>query len=287
MLQTDSDIPQFIPKAQCAPYQEIHTLGMSEMGFKGISEVWLMKRLGDIHWRLIADSLGQREAVFFDIKNRPTYAAFCATSINISRPTLPALGKMIKIESELKRATKTRLISRHNIFIDEQYYAQICMISVFVIHGKANKNTSLLKSELPGIERVPTMPTNWDQGLLAAASDIAKKAPQEAKNSLSNICQLFLHSPCPTTSFNAVGLLYFANFIDIFDCAEWNTLPELSIDYQTQSRMIVFMGNIDPGQKLLSQIEQSSSKNSSYAHTIKLFSEDKKCIAYATTLKRK
>ena len=44
--------------ARRAPEAEIlresHPLGMAEMGFDGISEQWIMRRAGDLHWRLIA-----------------------------------------------------------------------------------------------------------------------------------------------------------------------------------------------------------------------------------------
>lgn len=51
-------------KQDVSGLSERHVLGMAEMGYRGLSEQWLKRRAGDLHWRLIARAMGQKEAVF-------------------------------------------------------------------------------------------------------------------------------------------------------------------------------------------------------------------------------
>ena len=53
------------------------TLGMAELQPDGISEQWFLKLGGDIHWSLIAQAMGQKQAVFEDIYRRGLCCVLC------------------------------------------------------------------------------------------------------------------------------------------------------------------------------------------------------------------
>lgn len=68
----------------------------------------------------------------------------------------------------------------------------------------------------------------------------------------------FSYSPCPHSDFNGADFLYFANFQQAVDRAEWQYLTSsrsMTGDqapwlWQTQSRQLSYFGNINPGDHL-------------------------------------
>lgn len=53
-------------------------LGTADCGWRGLSEGWLLRQLGDVHRTQIAPAMGQSLAVFRDASGAPVCAAFCA-----------------------------------------------------------------------------------------------------------------------------------------------------------------------------------------------------------------
>src|SRR5262245_39309462 len=51
-------------------------IGMPQLGPYGLSENWLLRHLGDLHWRMICDALGSRSADITDEHVNRLYAAF-------------------------------------------------------------------------------------------------------------------------------------------------------------------------------------------------------------------
>ena len=72
------------------PHPHIETtqeLGMSHLAFRGISEHFLMRRLADVHWTMIARALGQSRAVFRDAAGGHVHPATCAFSLTVFDPS--------------------------------------------------------------------------------------------------------------------------------------------------------------------------------------------------------
>jgi probable biosynthetic protein (TIGR04098 family) len=55
---------------------EVITLGMPQLGPSGLSENWLLRHLGDVHWQIICDALGRRSRDMVDRDNNRLYASF-------------------------------------------------------------------------------------------------------------------------------------------------------------------------------------------------------------------
>lgn len=122
------------------------TLGMAELQPDGISEQWFLKLGGDIHWSLIAQAMGQKHAVFEDIYGREVYAAFCATSIELS-PQTGLLAKDVEITSSLYQVSHHQIGSVHKILLAGEEIASLLMISTFVSHGEDKANTSIVRNK--------------------------------------------------------------------------------------------------------------------------------------------
>lgn len=256
---------------------ETHRLGMAECGYRGLSENWLLKRLGDVHWQLIAEALGQDTAVFSDATGAPVYAAFCAISLEIAAPAAAVPGAQLGIVSRLRRLSAARLISMHDLEIGGQPFGTLTMISAFVRHGADRRNNAILRVQPAGRLDVVPMAPGEDQGFGARAAQIARLARSEPATGPDGI----VLTPCPMTDFNAVGLLYCANYTALADRAEWALKPDLA-DLCLLRREIVFLGNIDPGVA----VRVSMAPTLDTAHEIRFASPEGRPLARILTQKK-
>ncbi|CAM5394233.1 hypothetical protein FALB51S_02093 [Frigidibacter albus] len=180
--------------------------------------------------------------MFTDADGAPVYAAFCAISERLLRPALARPGALLTIGSRLRRLTATRLISLHDLAIDGHAFAEIILVTAFVRHGAAGGNAHIIRVQPCGRLDLPPLEAGADRGFVAEAGLLYHDLPaSSAAVALSTDV-----TPCPTTDFNAAGLLYCANYPGLADRAEWALYPDLARSPLT-SRKIVYLGNVDPG----------------------------------------
>lgn len=223
---------------------ERHVLGMAEMGYRGLSEQWLKRRAGDLHWRLIARAMGQRDAVFSCSEGEPLYAAFCATSLQIARPHLPRLGGEMTLAADLYRVGHGRLASRLRIKSDGNLVGQMILVSTFVGHAEPGINRSVVRRS----PRVLAMPPEAPPAVRRVAEQ-ASAITREIRNhglKLNGMSETQKVLPCPATDFNAAGLLYFPSYSALadralFQAGEKNTR-------MITCRHVVYLGNVEPGE---------------------------------------
>jgi len=216
---------------------EDHRLGMAEMGYRGLSEQWLMRRAGDLHWQLIAAAMGQDEAHFTCAAGRPLYAAFCTSRLRISRPERPQLGGTLRLLGEIFSIGYSRLCSRQSLRMGGDEIGTIELISVFVGHDDPARNRSVVRRAPRVMAAPPAAPTALKL-LARRAAGIAASPPRIAPD------RHLL--PCPSTEFNAAGLLYFPSFVALVERADFEC--GASPDRLLTERSTVYMGNLDPGE---------------------------------------
>lgn len=220
---------------------ESHRLGMAEMGFDGVSEQWLMRRAGDLHWRLIARAMGQPEAVFTCAEERPLYAAFCATRLTLDHPELPRLGADLALRGRLFRVGRSRLGSLVDLTVNGRPTGGIALVSVFVGRGEAGNNRSLVR-RAPRMVAVPAE-TSPHLDLLARH---AARAALAFRGSPDGGAGSWLR-PCPALDFNAAGLLYFPSFIALADRAAFEAGEHI---LPIRQRTVCYLGNVEPGERV-------------------------------------
>ncbi|MEI4488357.1 Pnap_2097 family protein [Frigidibacter sp. MR17.14] len=216
---------------------EDHRLGMPEMGYRGLSEQWLMRRAGDLHWRLIAAAMGQDRAQFDCADGRPLYAAFCATRLRLFQPGRPRLGDRLRLAGELSRIGASRLASRQSLRLGDDEIGRIELVSVFVGHDNAARNRSVVRRAPRVMAVPPAAPTTL--ALLARQAARIAAAPPRIEPSHHLL-------PCPATEFNAAGLLYFPSFAALVERADFTR--GASAQRLLAERSSVYMGNVDPGE---------------------------------------
>lgn len=244
---------------------EQRRLGMAECGWRGLSEGWLLRHLGDLHWRQIALSMGQEAAVFTDAEGAPVYAAFCAISERIARPALARPAAVLTIASRLRRLSPTRLISIHSLAIDGQAFGDATLISAFVRHG-ADGNAKLCRAQPLGQLDLPMMEAGEDGGFAEEAAQIYRGSAPLVPAATVDV------TPCPTTEFNAAGLLYCANYPALVDRTEWALWPELAAQTLI-CRKIVYLGNVDAAKPVTGMLHRLSDRPN--RHHVTLASRDR------------
>lgn len=254
-------------------------LGMAQCGWRGLSEGWLLRHLGDVHWGQIAQAMGQSVAVFHDEDGAPVYAAFCAIAVNVAQPALARPGAVLSIGSRLRRLSTTRLISFHDLSIDGLPFGDVTMITIFVRHDASRRNAQIQRVQPRGVLRVPMMDPGADAGLVDEAAQLIRRLKADGPHP-EPVGEIDV-TPCPTTDFNAAGLLYCASYPALADRAEWAVMRQASQGFLIRRR-IVFLGNVDPAEPLFARLWCDPMRAG--GHHITLAAQDR-LIAHVSTQK--
>lgn len=232
-----------VPALKPGPVQRDQSipLGMAQLAFRGLSEDWWLRHLGDVHWQLIADAVGQRTTVFRDAEGRQIYAAFCATEFEQLQPDAAQLGGAIALRSDLWAAAKNQLQSNHFLTSGGAEIARFRLISTFVAHQQRGLNASVRRASPSLLPVLPTAPDSFARTARAAA-----KAQRPGPAVDGPHIEL---TPCIGTDFNAVGLLYFPSYTRMFEQAERRSAGALGWS-PIRRRMISYFGNIDMGERV-------------------------------------
>jgi probable biosynthetic protein (TIGR04099 family) len=233
-----------LARSQASSAVERHVLGMAEMGYRGLSEQWLKRRAGDLHWQLIARAMGQRDAVFTCSEGEPLYAAFCATSLQLSRPHLPRLGGEITLAADLYRVGHGRLASLLRITSDGDVVGRMILVSTFVGRSEPGINRSVVRRSPRALAMPPEAPLAVRR-IAEHASTITRNIRNDGLK-LTGMSQAQTILPCPGTDFNAAGLLYFPSYSaladrGLFQAGENHTR-------MVACRHVIYLGNVEPGE---------------------------------------
>ncbi|MFG1374023.1 Pnap_2097 family protein [Xanthobacter oligotrophicus] len=211
-------------------------LGMPHLTPAGLSETWLLKHLGDVHWQQIAKQIGRPAARIEDRDGRRVYAAFRQVRIEAARFAEAREGDCLVIRSTLWRASRTQLASRHELNVDGRAMGTVSLLSAF-IRRDGSSNHRVCRVEVPG---------------LAALSLGAGPRPEpvEAPFAPGEAHGRFAFTPCPSEDFNGAGFLYFASYLAIAERAAFALNPRRAGVFATQARTIAYHGNMDPGERI-------------------------------------
>lgn len=255
-------------------------LGMAQFGGLGLSENWLLKHLGDTHWELIAQALGQDRAVFHDLEGRPVYAAFCATSLRLSPALAPAPGEDLHLQSRLGQLSPTRLMSRHRFATPQGQLGELRLISAFVSHGEGRSNQRIIRNGVAGHLELDPIRDEFH----AVSSALAKGNGAPAFGSPAGPAQpAQIFTPCPAVDFNGVGLLYFPSFSAFLDRADWaQTAPQTG--GKLLRRDMVYLGNLDPGEQMHIRLHPHDTAPARRAHRAEIRAGDGRMLCRAMSL---
>lgn len=190
-----------------------YPINMPQMAMGGLSESWLFKEVGDLHWVLIADGLGQKSSQLADANGDRLYPTFTRIQFRASVPlsrfaendTLTAAGRM-------ERFGATYFFTEWT-FDGESGRIDARVMSTFTKRAVEASNTGLLRG-------APVIPPDCAIPQLAKQPDFAiafreHRTANERSEEFSSEYRLN-----PPVDINGVRLLYFASYPLIADTCE-------------------------------------------------------------------
>ena len=223
---------------------------MPQMAVGGLSESWLFKELGDIHWNMLAKALGQPTRLISDSAGDRIYATFTRIQLRSSC----ALG----IYKENERIDIDAGMSRHGAglyFSDAMANGatgsiQARLMSSFSKFGATGSNTSLFKG-------LPELPPDCAIPALADVPEFGRDYQGRRAETLAPPIFECEYEIMPSHDINGVGLLYFAAYPMIDDiCAARHAGRRYATGLSTRSRDIFYFGNSDADDKLIYRLHR-------------------------------
>jgi probable biosynthetic protein (TIGR04098 family) len=227
-----------------------YNLNMPQMALGGLSESWLFKEMGDLHWSLITTGLGRSSSQIKDASGNRLYATFTRLRIGSTAPFAEfAENETITIEGEVSRYGAGMFFT-NAVLTGAGKSAQISLMSSFSKYGQAGANTSLLKGqpEIPPGCQIPAlteMPAFGEEYRARRAAQLSKQIFE---------CE---YEIIPPHDINGVGLLYFAAYPIINDiCAMRYAGRSFATDFSTTNRDVYYFSNSDPNETLIYRIHR-------------------------------
>ncbi|MGO4329571.1 Pnap_2097 family protein [Cupriavidus sp. 2TAF22] len=263
-----------------------YVAGMPQLSYTGLSENWLLKTCGDLHWQGLAALAGQPVPEFRDAGGHKSYAAFLA--IRVREAALETMGEhaAFAIDTGLQRVTGARHHSTHRVMAGDARRAEVSMMSTFIRRERERDNRSVVRAAFGPAAEAP----------LAQATEMASLAKRfraadwGAHLGLAQDTAPARHTaeylPCPYTDFNGADLLYFASFQAIVDRAEWQW-QRFDEPPAVSQRDLFFHGNVNLGDALELSFSAVQSGPAGLAHWCEIRrASDGEKIADAVTRKR-
>jgi probable biosynthetic protein (TIGR04098 family) len=222
-----------------------HFVNMPQMAIGGLSESWLLKELGDLHWSMITAGLRSTSSGICDGSGERLYATFTRVSYHI-----PGSLRTFRENDQLAmRGTITRSgagLFTSNIDIDlRDLTAEARLMSSFSRRGGPS-NTGLLKGQ-PDIPPDCAIP---ETGRTRFATEYRDQRSATLARPLFQ-CEYEIN---PFYDINGVNLLYFASYPIISDSCALRHDRDLASRYATRSRDVFYFANTNTDEGLVFSI---------------------------------
>lgn len=277
-------------------------INMPQMVLGGLSEHWLLKELGDIHWRMTCDALQSESHKLADELGNRLYATFVRVRLESSHNWKKFReNERLDFDGRLFRFGHGMFFSDLTIRSEEKKI-QASLMTTFSLRQADNK--TLLKGE-------PLIPTDCKaqvfQSLPAFAEGYRKMRKANAAelvlaNERFTVSQDLLFETTyqlnPYQDLNGVNLLYFAAYPTISDYCELEFIRQCRTDLcadrwpaqrATIARDIFYYGNCDLDDRIIFGVNSfSPAPTGEYHIATSLFREsDRQLIANIFTVKER
>jgi probable biosynthetic protein (TIGR04098 family) len=264
------------------PMKRSYNINMPQMALGGLSEAWLFRELGDLHWAMICQGLGARSSELADANGDRLYATFTRIRIESSIPLL-AYRENDHLEAEAR-------ISRFGgaVFLGEASVAgergtiRAQLMSSFTKRSNPGSNLSLLKGQ-------PAVPDDCAVPLLGELPQFAQD--YRAVRAVKDRPILFErdYELLPYHDINGVGLLYFAAYPTINDLSELSYVDDRDdwcLNFSTRRRDVYYFGNCNLGDRLIYRVHEAVRGEDEATFTSSLVrASDRVPIAHLVTTK--
>lgn len=235
--------PSLCPGISVAPAPV--RLGMPQLGPKGLSEAWLLRELGDRHWRGLSSHLGRRPSDLKDQDGHRVYAAF--RSIRMEGLALGRAGEdgLFEVTTSLARLSRTQVLSTHSLFVDHHPVGSVTMVTAFVRREAPGQNARVSRALVEGLETLPHV----------EAPDALVRPVPEMSGGPGPRAGEVAFTPCPDEDFNGAGFLYFPSYVAFANRASSSVFGRSFGSGALQGRRVAYFGNVDEGIPIIVRVE--------------------------------
>jgi len=222
-------------------------LGMPQLNYNGLDEIWLLKTLGDIHW----NKLG-KVTDMFTAEDR-YYASFFNVNIKFEQESYEE-GNKFDIESKLEKWNKKIYRSTHKFG-----------------KGTATLDSIFVKKHKGGLAKHDSNSTNYCDTIKNININQhlfwKKYCKNYHKHDSHNIPHKMVLPFNPILMFNGVKILYFANYVFLAQMAEWES--DNTIRTPIREIQADMFGNIDVNDKVYASTWVTDKANTTYLFRVK------------------
>lgn len=267
-------------------------ISMPQMANSTLSENWLFKEMGDIHWNLICQGLSLKSAEIFDEFGDRLYATFIHIQINIHN----ALSNFKENDILILKGN----ISRYgeNIYetqIDSVQGINAQLISSFTKRAKDNNSTLQKSNPFTKQNKIQetSLPKSLQEYKLIRKKLVNGVELDGYKFEYSDNCLFkYQYTINPYYEINGVGLLYFASYPIINDSCESYFFKEKKndeyLEYATNARKVIYLANCDQNDSIIYELNSMEKyKNKIYTQSNLYRKSDLHKIAKIFTVKEK
>ncbi len=198
-----------------------HEIGLPQMANSALSENWLLKEMGDMHWGLLSRGLEQKTSDFADANGNRLYAAFIRVNYAISPLDHFKENETIQLKGALKRfGDYSYLSSIKGKCNNKQLQAN--MMTSFSAKKAADNNQitqcASFAQQINHIEMMDATPDFYTQHRLLKKNRLEVVESNGIEFQVSDsVLASKLHTINRHYEINGVGLLYFAAYPLIAD----------------------------------------------------------------------
>jgi probable biosynthetic protein (TIGR04098 family) len=278
--------------------QRDYAIKMPQMANYALSENWLFKELGNVHWELLCKGLGKESSFIKDIEGVRLYATFIRIKLKLDSLMKFKENDTLTIEGEMLRHGKNNYYSTFNCKSGCNTINAELITTFSKREGednlgliRCNPNVPLIN--IPELDRTPPFFSDYrlmNKGLVDEHDLESVKFELDKEIIFDTV-----YSINPYYDLNGVGLLYFAAYPIISDYCEskhFNRnkgIKQWENEYFTISRDVFYYANCNIGDKIIYSLIDfefiQGNRVKIYASLIR--HTDKTLMAHIFTIKEK
>lgn len=274
-----------------------HDIRMPQMANSALSENWLLKEMGDIHWEMLCKGLNQKSTEFADSLGNRLYAAFVRICYAVTPLNRFRENDSMALSGSMKR------------FGDYAYYSDIkgrsngktlsAKMMTSFLGRTANDNSKIARSnvvrQVNHIEELEQTPDFYHEhrAMCKGKMDEIVSGGHTFKLTDEKIASL-VHIINPHIEINGAGLLYFASYPVIADTctSEFfrNTMGirNYNSNWHTSYRDVFYFANCNADDRIIADLNSVEQKGNTLKTVTSLYREsDGKLMAKVLTIKQR
>ena len=242
-----------------------YKINMPQMNNNALSENWLFKEFGSLHWELLCGGLGQESSKIIDEEGNRLYATFIRIKLILSSLRKFSENEDLVCKGEILRYGTNNYFSNFSCKSDNKKISADLMTTFSKREGEDNLalircNPNVDSILIPELKEIPQFATDYR---LMKKGMLQEYSLDGAYFDLNNVNQFETeYNINPYYDLNGVGLLYFASYPIISDYCESTFFNEITDNnrwedkYFTVARDMFYHANCNIDDKIVYNLNE-------------------------------